>query len=229
MPRKRSAHPRDEDFRGDQQQEPRMMQAEQETATANQTTKAGAKIMPVIDMSSWEDFNNVPELKILPAGSTVKVKLMEVVPTVAGTSKADMIRLRLDIVGEPLAREVSHPLTLPSPGNKSKVTEKQWYYTQVGWKRFLDAFEVHGAQLDLSDLPGRETWVILGVQSDKSGQYGDQNVISRWLGNNASVKPSVTDDEEIPFQIAAEVAARSCVVEVEGGDLTLPSYSYLHL
>jgi len=211
MARKRSAHPTDADFRGDQKQEPKLMKndtQEPETTKAILPTPNRSKTMPVIDMSSWEDYSNIPELTILPEGTEVKLRILEVV---GGTNKngEDFIRLRLDVIGEPLVKEVSYPITFPSPANKAKLTEKRFYYSQREWGLMLQAFEIHGSQLDTSDWLGKEAWAILGVQSDSTGRYSDQNVVRRWLGagGNNTAKPSVVrstkqadeEDDEIPF------------------------------
>jgi hypothetical protein len=209
--RKRSAKPRDEDFRGDSQQEPKLMRNETEVPVpvkANLPTANRSSKMPVIDMSSWEDFSNIPELTILPEGSEVKLRILEVIGGV-NTNGEDYIRLRLDVVGEPLVKEVSYPISFPSPANKAKLSEKRFYYSQREWGLMLKAFEISGSQLDTSDWPGKEAWAMLGVQSDKTGRYPDQNIVRRWqsAGNDngsrpaavGAKRPTVDGDDEIPF------------------------------
>jgi hypothetical protein len=208
--RKRSAKPRDEDFRGDSQQEPKLMRNETEVPVpvkANLPTANRSSKMPVIDMSSWEDFSNIPELKILPEGSEVKLRILEVSGGV-NTNGEDYIRLRLDVVGEPLVKEVSYPISFPSPANKAKLSEKRFYYSQREWGLMLKAFEISGSQLDTSDWPGKEAWAMLGVQSDKTGRYPDQNIVRRWLASGSDNSPvasaagsrkAVNGDDEIPF------------------------------
>ena len=61
--------PTDADFRGDQQHEPLLMKgpevAEEPKSSITRTGK-----MPIIDPSEW-NLDDVPDLKILPAGSEV--------------------------------------------------------------------------------------------------------------------------------------------------------------
>ena len=180
MPRKRSAHPTDEDFRGNN---PKLMEGIREQEAEEEATKRfgpsttvinGAKKMPIIDFSEF-DLDNIPELKILPAGSEVKLRILDV--NLKPDKNNDlMMQLRLDIVDEPLTKEVYWQCHLP----KGSMGEKRVNMLKEFLSQFCEAFEIDKTSSnDTSDWLGREGWAILGVRTD--ARYGDSNEVNRWL------------------------------------------------
>lgn len=174
MPRKnRSAKPTDEDFRADLG-EPNLMKGPQKAEEPKSTVTNGAKSMPVIDFSEY-DLDNLPELKILPAGTEAKLRILEV--SVKPDKNGDnMMQVRLDVADEPLVKEVYWQCHFPS----RSMTEKRVIMLKRFLSEFCEAFEIDKtASNDTSEWLGREGWAILGVRSDP--KYGDSNEINRFL------------------------------------------------
>jgi hypothetical protein len=179
MPR-RSAKPTDEDFRGP---EPKLMEriteeeAEKE-ATARfgeSTTKVtGAKTMPIIDFSEF-DLDNIPELKILPAGTEAKLRILDVA-TKPDKNGDLMLNVRMDVADEPAVKEVYWQCHFP----KGSMPEKRVAMLKQFLLNFCEAFEIdRTAANDTSEWLGKEGWAILGVRSDT--KYGDSNEVNRFL------------------------------------------------
>jgi hypothetical protein len=175
MPRKRSAKPTDNDFRGDV--EPKLMEgpveAAEEIPFGTPLTKEG-KRMPIIDFSEF-DLDNIPELKILPAGTECKLRILDV------NTKPDrngdlMLQVRLDIADEPLTKEVYWQCHFP----KNTMPEKRVAMLKDFLSQFCEAFDISKtASNDTSEWLGREGWAILGVRTD--AKYGDSNEVNRWM------------------------------------------------
>lgn len=175
MPRKRSAHPTDADFRGDQQNEPLLMKGSEAAEELKPTIIRSGK-MPIIDPSEW-NLDEVPDLKILPAGSEVKLRILEV-NIGPDSSGNDMIRLRLDVADEPLVKEIYWNCHVP---NNRSQTEKRVLTLRKILKDMFSAFEFDKtASNDTADWLGREAWAILSVTPAKDA-YPEKNDIARWL------------------------------------------------
>lgn len=180
MPRKtRSSKPTDADFRGDGK--PLLMKGEPEVAEeipfGNPLTKEG-KRMPIIDPSEW-NLDDVPDLKILPAGSEVKLRILEVIikPDSSGN---DMLTLRLDINDEPMVKEIYWNCHVPTGRG---FTEKRSLLLKRILSDMFTAFEFDKtASNDTADWLGREAWAILGVvPASSDGKYQEKNDVARWL------------------------------------------------
>lgn len=175
MPRKRSAHPVDADFKGPN---PQLMEGSLKAKEIAEEPVApkrnGVSPMPIIDFSEF-DLDNIPELKILPAGSEVKLRILDV--NLKPDKNNDlMMQLRLDIVDEPLTKEVYWQCHLP----KGSMGEKRVNMLKEFLAQFCEAFEIDKTSSnDTSDWLGKEGWAILGVRTD--ARYGDSNEVNRWL------------------------------------------------
>ena len=180
MPRKRSAHPTDEDFRGNN---PKLMErmteeeAEQEATERfgpSATKVTGAKIMPIIDFSEYK-LDEIPELRVLPAGTEAKLRILDV--TVSPDKNNDlMMAVRLDVADEPDVKEVYWRCHFPKQSFGATRVEMLTRFLAM----FCEAFDIDKtASNDTSDWLGKEGWAILGVRTDQ--KYGDSNEVSRWL------------------------------------------------
>lgn len=171
MPRKRSAKPTDADFRGDSN--PQLMKDSQ-AAEEPKPTKTNGVHMPIIDFSEF-DLDNIPELKILPAGTECRLRILDV-NTKPDKNNDLMLQVRLDIVDEPLTKEVYWQCHFP----KGSMPEKRVTMLKEFLAQFCEAFDIDKtASNDTSDWLGREGWAILGVRND--AKYGDSNEVNRWL------------------------------------------------
>jgi len=170
MPRKRSAHPVDEDFRGP---EPQLMKGEV-AEEPKPTVINGAKTMPIIDFSEY-DLENIPELKILPAGTEAKLRILDV-STKPDRNNDLMLQVRMDVADEPEVKEVYWQCHFP----KGSMAPKRVAMLKQFLSDFCEAFGIDKtASNDTSDWLGKEGWSILGVRSD--AKYGDSNEVNRFL------------------------------------------------
>lgn len=181
MPRKRSAKPMDADFRGDSN--PQLMKGSltneeaQEIAddqTGQLKPRRNGAPMPIINFSEY-DLENIPELKVLPAGSEVKLRVLDV--SIAPDKNGDlMLKVRLDVSDEPEVKDVYWTCHFP----KSAFGEKRAAMLKDFLSQFCEAFDISKtADNDTSDWLGKEGWAILGVRTD--AKYGDSNEVNRWL------------------------------------------------
>lgn len=179
MPRKtRSAKPTDADFRGDQEQEPTLMESaetsEERFYAANPIT-TGGKVMPIIDFSEY-NLDDIPELKTLPAGSEVRLRILdvEIRPDKNGDHR---LNIRLDVADEPLVKEIFHGFALPS----ANMSEKRKVMEASKLKSLCQVFEIRmDGTSDTSEWLGREAWAILTYVPEGNG-YPEKNDIARWL------------------------------------------------
>ena len=179
MPRKRSAHPTDADFRADVGL-PQLMERVSEEEIAKEAEKkfyasqTGAKTMPIIDFSEF-DLDNIPELKILPAGTEAKLRILDVA-TKPDKNGDLMLNVRMDIADEPEVKDVYWQCHFP----KGSMGEKRVAMLRQFLSNFCEAFDIDKtAANDTSDWLGKEGWAILGVRSD--AKYGDSNEVNRFL------------------------------------------------
>jgi len=170
MPRKRSAHPTDADFKGP---EPQLMKGEV-AEEPKSTVINGAKTMPIIDFSEY-DLGNIPELKILPAGTEAKLRILDV-STKPDRNNDLMLQVRMDVADEPEVKEVYWQCHFP----KGNMPPKRVAMLKQFLSDFCEAFGIDKtASNDTSDWLGKEGWSILGVRSD--AKYGDSNEVNRFL------------------------------------------------
>lgn len=169
--RKRSAKPTDADFRGPK---PLLMERKSEQEAQEITSKRNGVPMPIIDFSEF-DLDNIPELKILPAGTEVRLRILDV--SLKPDKNNDlMMQVRTDIVDEPLTKEVYWQCHLPT----RNMAEKRVAVLKKFLAEFCEAFEIDkSASNDTSEWLGREGWAILGVRND--AKYGDTNEVNRFL------------------------------------------------
>ena len=94
-----------------------------------------------------------------------------------GTDKngLEYLQPRLEIIGEPYAKDFTHFLHIP---NKAKMTAKQLNRVRYSMDSFRKCFGIEGGVQDPKDSwPGHEGYAIVGNQ--KNEQYGEQNFISK--------------------------------------------------
>lgn len=161
MARRKRARPVDEDVQGEQETKPVIQRREGK--------------MPIINFNEY-DLDSIPELKILPAGSEVKLRILEVTIN-TDRNGDDMIAVRLDVSDEPLVKEIYWRCHMP---NSRSMSEKRVIMLRRFLSDFCDAFEIDkSADQDTSDWLGKEGWSILSVRTDP--KYGDSNEVGRWL------------------------------------------------
>lgn len=134
----------------------------------------GEKIMPIINFGDYK-LDDIPELRILPAGSEVKLRILDV--KIEPDKSGDlMMKLRTDISDEPMTKEVYWTCHFP----KGTMSEGRIFILKKELGSFCAAYEISTeADNDTADWLGKEGWAILGVESD--AKYGDKNIVNRWL------------------------------------------------
>jgi len=109
------------------------------------------------------------------AGEEYKLVIVDVKE---GTDKNDLDYLmpKIEVVGEPYAKDFSYFLHVP---NAKKMSVKQLNRVRFNYRSFCECFGI-----DLSrphdpkdEWPGHEGFAILGASSDD--QYGEQNFIKK--------------------------------------------------
>jgi len=138
--------------------------------------------MSLSDYSIYEDeIRNAPEPQILPAGSEVKARIITVNSGTSDKNGAGWYSVVFDVPDEVLCPSFSDffwDLT-----DKDKLDPKQFQSSLRQFKVFAEAFGIDYSKPFSweDDLTGLEGWVILGVRKDKSGEYPDQNRISKYV------------------------------------------------
>ena len=125
-----------------------------------------------------EDIKNAPEPKILPAGSEVKARIIEVNSGISDTNQCVWHSPRFDVPDDVMVKEFKGFFW---ELDKVHLTEKQFGQSLSDFRKFAACFG-----LDYSrpftwedDLPGLEGWVILGIKKDDT--YGDQNTVKNYV------------------------------------------------
>jgi hypothetical protein len=126
-----------------------------------------------------EEIRHAPELKILPRGSEVRARIINVREGVSDKNDAQWYQPVFDVPADPLVNEFNDffwDLT-----DRDKLDEKAAARAMTKFKNFATAMGLdYSRPFDwVDDLVGLEGWVILGVK--KSDEYGEQNTISKYV------------------------------------------------
>ena len=114
------------------------------------------------------------ELQLVQNGWSGDLEVAVVQPN----AEKSFIRVLLNIPGEEFTRMVGHMLWFP----KDSDTPDQVNSSKLALKRFFEAFGIDG-----DDRRSPENWIglsakaILKIKTNKDPQYGDENVVSKWL------------------------------------------------
>lgn len=120
------------------------------------------------------DLENVPDLQAVPEGE-YEVRIMEAADHVSKTSGNNMIRLVLEIVGEPNSDAIYHYITLPQFDDDER--KKNAKLRRI--KEFLSAFGL-SQQSDYEDWIGQVSWALIGSEEDdRTGK--PRNNVKRFL------------------------------------------------
>lgn len=120
------------------------------------------------------DLNNVPDLEAVAEGE-YELRIMDAGDHVSKTSGQNMIRLVLEIQGEPNAETVYHYLTLPQPDDDEKRANAK----KRRLKEFCAAFGID-QNSDYADWIGLTAWTLVGTEvDDRDGR--NRNVVKRFI------------------------------------------------
>ena len=137
--------------------------------------------MALIDYSDMEqEINDAQEPTVLPKGTEVKVRIIQVRSGTSEKNDADYLMPMYEVQGEgmEMVKEVSDFMWVLDRDN---LPAKDYARALDQFKKFAKCFGI-----DLSrpfdpdeDLIGLEGWVILGLR--KSEEYGEQNTVSKYI------------------------------------------------
>jgi len=137
--------------------------------------------MDLIDYSDLEqEILDAPEPTVLPKGTEVKVRIIQVRSGTSEKNGADYLMPVYEVLGDDMemVKEFSDFLWVLDKGN---LTPKEYARALDQFKKFTRCFGI-----DLSrpfdpeeDLIGLEGWIIVGLR--KSDEYGEQNTVSKYI------------------------------------------------
>jgi hypothetical protein len=132
------------------------------------------------DYSDMEkEIADAPEPKILPRGSEVKARIINVREGISDKNDAQWYQPVFDVPTDPFVNEFNDFFW--DLKDRYKLDQKQAARSLTKFKNFAAAMGLdYSRPFDwTNDLIGLEGWVILGVK--KSDEYGDQNTISKYV------------------------------------------------
>ena len=122
------------------------------------------------------DLENVPELSAVAEGE-YEVRIMDAGDHVSKTSGQNMIRVVLEIVGEPEAETLYHYITLPQFDDDER--KKNGKLRRI--KEFLSAFNLD-QQSEYPEWIGLTGWALIGSETDE--RTGDpRNNVKRFIAS----------------------------------------------
>ena len=122
------------------------------------------------------DLDNVPELAAVAEGEH-EVRITDAGALVSKTSGKNMIRLVLEIQGEPDADTIYHYVTLPQFDDDERTKNNKLRRI----KEFLAAFNLDQAS-EYSDWIGQVGWALIGQEADnRTG--APRNTIKRFIAS----------------------------------------------
>ena len=137
--------------------------------------------MALIDYSDMEqEIQNALEPTVLPKGTEVKVRIIQVRQGTSEKSGNDYLMPLYEVLGDgmEMVKEVSDFLWVL---DKEALSTKEYARALDQFKKFAKCFGI-----DLSrpfdpeeDLVGLEGWIIVGLR--KSDEYGEQNNVSKYI------------------------------------------------
>ena len=136
--------------------------------------------MSLTDYSNLEkEIENVPDPKVLPRGTEVKARIINVRDGISDKNNAQWYQPVFDVPNEPLAMEFNDFFWDLS--DRDKLDEKSGIRAMRKFKMFAEAFGIDYSKPFswTDDLVGKEGWVILGIR--KSEEYGDQNTVQKYM------------------------------------------------
>ena len=128
---------------------------------------------------------------LIPAKTICDIEVMEATDTVSKSSGNDMIVLKIKVYHENGFKVITDYITF---GNKNAEEFKV--------RRSCDCFGIldayNSGNLEAADYKNKSGKAKIGIQSDKTGQYPDKNVIGEYCKRDAPMgadaKPVKLDD-----------------------------------
>jgi len=136
--------------------------------------------MALTDYSDLEqEIKDAPEPKVLPAGSEVKARIINVRSGISDKNDARWYSPVFDVPDDPMVVEFN--AFFWELADREKLTPKEVQRGIYQFGRFAECFGIDYSRPFSweDDLNGLEGWVILGLK--KSEEYGDQNTVKKYV------------------------------------------------
>ena len=136
--------------------------------------------MSLTDYSDLEkEIEGAPEPKILPRGSEVKARIINVREGISDKNGAQWYMPTYDVPDDPMVIEFNDFFW--DLADRDKLDPKSAQRALYKFQKFATAMGLdYSCPFSwMDDLPGLEGWMILGVR--KSDEYGDQNTVSKYV------------------------------------------------
>jgi len=136
--------------------------------------------MSLVDYSDLEQaIAEAPEPKVLPRGSEVKARIINVNEGISDKNGAHWYMPVFDVPDDPMVIEFRDFFW--DLADASKLDEKNAQRSVYKFKTFADAFGIDYTKPFswTDDLIGLEGWVILGIKKDDD--YGEQNTVTKYI------------------------------------------------
>ncbi len=152
------------------------------------------------DYSDLEnEIKDAPEPKILPRGTEVRARIINVRGGISGKNDAQWYQPVFDVPGDPMVMEFNDFFW--DLKDRDKLNPKQAQRALHSFQRFAAAFNIDYSRPFSweDDLVGLEGWVILGVKKDD--EYGDKNTVSKYVAGqlDSSQLTPVSEEDDAPF------------------------------
>jgi len=122
-----------------------------------------------------QDFDNVFEPKSMKEGE-YQLRVLDANVKQSQKTGGDYIFAKLEIVGEPEAKDINHVMMLPTPTDDIKQKNKRLSNIQ----NFLKACGYDPTSVEnVQDIVGSTCWAILGEEADP--EYGMQNRVKKFV------------------------------------------------
>lgn len=119
------------------------------------------------------DLSDAKELHTSPTGTEAQLRIVSA--ELKETEKARFIQVRLEVMGDPLHKDITHPLFLPKPD----MDERRINNTKYAMKLFGEAFDINfSLPQNFEDWRGLTAWAIL--KEEDNDEYGMQNRVRKW-------------------------------------------------
>jgi len=136
--------------------------------------------MSLTDYSDLEkEIEGAPEPKILPRGSEVKARIINVREGISDKNGAQWYMPTYDVPDDPMVIEFNDFFW--DLADRDKLDPKSAQRALYKFQKFASAMGLDYSRPFswMDDLPGLEGWMILGVR--KSDEFGDQNTVSKYV------------------------------------------------
>lgn len=122
-----------------------------------------------------QDFDNVFEPKAMREGE-YQLRVLDAQVKTSSKTGGDYIMARLEIVGEPEAKDISHVMMLP--GTNDDVKRKNSRLSAI--QNFLKACGLNPATTsNVQEVIGCTCWAIISEEADP--EYGQQNRVRKFV------------------------------------------------